>query len=148
MRIKRIVSLFILMMAVYILAGLFPFLKDVFFQEPVTYAESIDMKWQLTIPDPDKEKIILNNRTFHGDGETVTELHYANMQDIQLIKSLSSSWVNGEEFAAIKKEFPHLAADLIDVDKEADYFYVVKNGHDYLVFEVQDHDVTVYESYV
>lgn len=116
---------------------------------PPTYAEVIEKNWGLVIPDPDEETLIKNEREFHGDGETITELHYEKSNDIQSVKNLSDSWMSGEKFEATKKVLPNWINDLIKkVDKEANYFYLKKDRSDYIIFEMKGHQVTIYESYI
>lgn len=115
-----------------------------------TYAEVIKTNWGIVIPDPDQETTVKNEREFHGDGETITELKYEKPGDIQSIKNLSPSWMNGEEFEKAKKEFPPWISDLIkDADKDAEYFCLQKNeDDDYIIFELKGSNVTIYESYM
>ncbi|MCP3764407.1 hypothetical protein NLX67_18865 [Domibacillus sp. A3M-37] len=145
---KIILSAFVV--AILFLIGTFIFYPEWFFPgTSSTYAETIETNWGLVIPDPAEETLIKNEREFHGDGETITELHYEKSNDIQSIRNLSNSWISGGKFEVTKKELPNWINDLIKkVEKEANYFYLKKDRNDYIIFELKGNKVTVYESYI
>lgn len=135
---------------ILLIIGTFIFYPERFFPDAsLTYAESIKTNWGLTIPDPDQETTIKNERFAHGDGETITELYYEKSTDLQSIKNLSNSWMTGKEFEEKKKDLPPWIDDLIkEVNSETSYFYFKKDHNDYLILELRGNNVTVYESYI
>ena len=114
-----------------------------------TFIETIDSNWNVILPIPNSEKKIMSDRGSHGDGDAITELYYETSMDIQQIKALSNSWVSGEKFNI--NEFPSWVQDLIrseSLDKGADYFFLEKNGQDFIIFTLNGNKLTIYESYI
>lgn len=114
-----------------------------------TFIETVESKWNVTLPIPNREKDIFFDRGFHGDGNSITELHYESATDLQQIKAQSNNWVSGEKFNI--NEFPSWVQDLIrseSLDKGADYFFLEKNGQDFIIFKLNGNKLTIYESYI
>ncbi|MDQ0233275.1 hypothetical protein [Metabacillus malikii] len=114
-----------------------------------TYIETIETNWNVTLPMPDHEKILYNTRvnSFHGDGESITELHYENPTTLQAIEKLAESWHRVDETTL--KAFPEGVQELIKKrDKSASYFYLEEDGFDYIIFGIKGNKVTIYESYI
>ena len=113
-----------------------------------TYIETIESNWDISLPNPDSKKYILDSRGgFHGDGDAITELQYNHATDIQHIKGLTDKWVSGEKFEI--KKFPTWVQDLIkNIDKDAWYFYLQESKSDYIIFELKGNKLIIYESYL
>jgi len=115
-----------------------------------TYIETIQLYWDVALPIPDSEKDIYSSRNgSHGDGDAITELHYEQPKDIRKIWDLSNRWVSGEEFSI--NEFPSWVQDLMrmeSIDKGADYFFLQKDSHDFIIFKLNGNKLTIYESYI
>lgn len=114
-----------------------------------TYIQTIKANWGISLPKPTHITTIKNSRGgMQGDGTAITELQYKNQNDIQSIKNSSNSWVNFDTFIKEKNKFnPPMQKLLNNIDKNARYFYLKKNGTDYVVFQLQGHTLIVYESY-
>jgi len=115
-----------------------------------TYAYSVQVNWGVSLPKPDHETTIMSSRGgMQGDGDAITQLQYNSQADIRRVEVLSIDWVDGKTFAKEEQSFTGPIQNLIkDVDPQARYFYLEKNGSDYIVFELKGHAVTVYESYL
>ncbi|MGN7477256.1 hypothetical protein ACTHOQ_05315 [Solibacillus silvestris] len=113
-----------------------------------TFVETIESNWGLSLPPPEKEVDIYNDRGgFHGDGDAITELYYNNESDVELIKALSKEWVSGEKFET--ESLPERVLSLIkETDKDASYFFLQESGFDYIILELKGNKVTIFESYI
>ena len=143
---KRPIFLIIIMCFFLGIGYVFLFPEKVFKFESPTFLETVEGNWGLSLPVPDKEVYLFSSRDgSHGDGDAIHELHYNNSADIEQIKALSNEWIIGEEFD--KEIFPEWVRTLIKIDKDASYFYLHKRD-DYIIFELKDNKLKIYESYM
>lgn len=113
-----------------------------------TYTEAIESNWDVRLPTPDSINYVLSNRGWQGDGEAIAELYYEQSVNIQEINELSEKWVSGEEF--VNEQLPNWVESLVNsenIEIDAKYFYMKTNGNDYIVFKLNGHKLTVYETY-
>ena len=143
---KRSIFIVIIMCIIIGIGYIFIFPEKVFKFEFPTFLETLEANWGISLPNPDKEVYLLSSRDgSHGDGDAIHELHFNNSADIEQIKALSNEWIIGEEFN--KEIFPEWVRTLIKIDKDAGYFYLQKHD-DYIIFELKDNTLKIYESYI
>lgn len=144
----KIIISTIVVVCLFMLGGFIVFSNWFFSNLFPAYIETIELNWDVSLPPPNHKKTIESPRGgFHGDGDAITELQYDQAKDIENIKELSDSWINGKMLEAAL--FPDRIGELLsDVDHEAEYFYLKKNGTDYIIFELKGKKLTIYESYL
>ena len=144
---KRSIFIVIIMCIMLGIGYVFIFPEKVFKFEYPTFLETLEANWGLSLPNPDKEVYLLSSRDgSHGDGDAIHELHFNNSADIEQIKALSNEWITGEAFD--KGLFPEWVRSLIKIDTDASYFYLQKSELDYIIFELKDNKLKIYESYI
>lgn len=147
MRKKQSIFLIVIMGFILVVGYLITFPQWLFPSLYPTFVETIESNWDLSLPIPEREIDIYNSRDgSHGDGDAITELHYNSDSDIEQIKTLSNEWISGEEFET--GSFPEWVRSLIkEIDNDANYFFLQKSDFDYIILELKDKKVTIFESY-